>query len=53
VGPPDSPGDMLIPQKLALNSAIEDLVTIYRASEAEDWLNPNSEVEFGAPRSTH
>jgi hypothetical protein len=34
-----SPGVILIPQKLALKSAIEDLVTIYRASEAEEWLN--------------
>jgi predicted nuclease of predicted toxin-antitoxin system len=39
----DSPGVILIPQKLALNSAIEDLVTIYRASEAEEWL---SQIRF-------
>jgi predicted nuclease of predicted toxin-antitoxin system len=35
----DSPGVILIPQRLVLNTAIEDLVTIHRASEAEEWFN--------------
>ena len=34
-----SPGVILIPQKLALSTAIEDLVTISLASEAEEWVN--------------
>jgi hypothetical protein len=34
-----SPGLILIPQKLALSAAIEDLVTISLASEAEEWVN--------------
>jgi len=34
-----SPGVLLIPQTLALNRAIEDLITIWVASEAEEWEN--------------
>jgi hypothetical protein len=34
-----SPGVILIPQKLALGAAIEDLITISLASEAEEWVN--------------
>jgi predicted nuclease of predicted toxin-antitoxin system len=34
-----SPGVILIPQRLALGAAIEDLVTISLASEAEEWVN--------------
>lgn len=34
-----SPGVILIPQKLALSAAIEDLVTISLASGAEEWVN--------------
>jgi predicted nuclease of predicted toxin-antitoxin system len=34
-----SPGVILIPQKLNLSMAIEELVTIWLASEAEEWVN--------------
>jgi hypothetical protein len=34
-----SPGVILIPQRLALSTVIEDLVTISLASEAEEWVN--------------
>jgi hypothetical protein len=34
-----SPGVILIPQTLAPSTAIEDLVTISLASEAEEWVN--------------
>ena len=34
-----SPGVILISQKLALSTAIDDLVTISVASEAEEWAN--------------
>jgi hypothetical protein len=34
-----SPGVILIPQRLALSAAIEELVTISLASEAEEWVN--------------
>jgi predicted nuclease of predicted toxin-antitoxin system len=34
-----SPGVILIPQKLPLSSAIEELLTIWLASEAEEWIN--------------
>jgi predicted nuclease of predicted toxin-antitoxin system len=34
-----SPGVILIPQTLALSTAIEDLVTISLVSEAEEWVN--------------
>jgi len=34
-----SPGVILIPQKLSLRSAIEELLIIWLASEAEEWVN--------------
>ena len=34
-----SPGVILIPQKLPLSTAIEQLLTIWLASEAEEWVN--------------
>jgi predicted nuclease of predicted toxin-antitoxin system len=34
-----SPGVILIPQKLPLNMAIEQLLLIWLASEAEEWVN--------------
>jgi len=34
-----SPGVILIPQKLALSTAIEQLELIWLASEAEEWRN--------------
>ena len=34
-----SPGVILIPQKLPLSTAIEQLVLIWLASEAEEWVN--------------
>ncbi len=35
----NSPGVILIPQKLPLSTAIEQLVMIWLASEAEEWVN--------------
>ncbi|MGO8813483.1 MAG: DUF5615 family PIN-like protein [Terriglobia bacterium] len=35
----ESPGVILIPQKLPLGTAIEDILTIWLASEAEEWVN--------------
>jgi hypothetical protein len=34
-----SPGVILIPQKLSLNTAIEQLLLIWVASGAEDWID--------------
>lgn len=34
-----SPGVILIPQKLPLSTAIEHLLIIWLASEAEEWVN--------------
>jgi hypothetical protein len=34
-----SPGVILIPQKLPLSTAIEQLLIIWLASEAEEWVN--------------
>jgi len=34
-----SPGVILIPQKLPLSTAIEQLLMIWLASEAEEWVN--------------
>ena len=34
-----SPGVILIPQKLPLSTAIEQLVLIWLASEAEEWVD--------------
>ena len=35
----NSPGVILIPQKLPLSTAIEQLALIWLASEAEEWVN--------------
>jgi Domain of unknown function (DUF5615) len=34
-----SPGLIVIPQSLSLAAAVEDLVLIWSASEAEEWVN--------------
>ncbi|HZF38009.1 MAG TPA: DUF5615 family PIN-like protein [Blastocatellia bacterium] len=34
-----SPGVLLIPQSLSINRAVEELVTIWGASDAEEWIN--------------
>lgn len=34
-----SPGVFLLPQNLSPSRAIEELVTIWLASEAEEWAN--------------
>jgi hypothetical protein len=34
-----SPGVLIISQKMPLNVAVEHLVTIWGASEAEEWIN--------------
>ncbi len=34
-----SPGVILVPQKLSLSIVIEELVIIWIASEAEEWVN--------------
>jgi predicted nuclease of predicted toxin-antitoxin system len=34
-----SPGAILIPQKLPLSTAIDQLLIIWLASEAEEWVN--------------
>lgn len=34
-----SPGVILVPQKLPLSAAIEELLIIWLASEAEEWIN--------------
>ena len=34
------PGLILIPEKMAIRDAIEDLLIIWHASEAEEWVNP-------------
>lgn len=34
-----SPGLILIPQKLALSVAIEELVLLWTASEGNEWVN--------------
>jgi len=35
----DSPGVLLIPQSLSIKRAVEELTTIWGASEAEEWVN--------------
>jgi hypothetical protein len=35
----DSPGVLLIPQSLSIKQAVEELATIWGASEAEEWVN--------------
>ncbi len=34
-----SPGIIIVPQSLATGKVAEDLLTIWNASEAEEWLN--------------
>ncbi len=34
-----SPGMILVPTRMAIGDAIEDLLLIWRASEAEQWIN--------------
>jgi len=34
-----SPGLILVPQHLAIGEAIEELILIWAASEAEEWMN--------------
>lgn len=34
-----SPGVFLVPQKLAVNAAVEELLIVWAASEAEEWVN--------------
>jgi hypothetical protein len=34
-----SPGVLLIPRRMQLSSAVEWLITIWAASEAEEWVN--------------
>jgi predicted nuclease of predicted toxin-antitoxin system len=34
-----SPGVIVVPQRLALNTAVEDLILIWAASEAEEWTD--------------
>jgi hypothetical protein len=35
----DSPGVFILSQDLPLNVAVEELITIWEASEAEEWIN--------------
>jgi hypothetical protein len=34
-----SPGLILVPQKLALSAAIEELLLLWMASESNEWVN--------------
>lgn len=34
-----SPGVLIVPQHLAISSVVEDLLLIWLASEAEEWVN--------------
>lgn len=34
-----SPGVLIIPQKLPISQAVDDLVLIWAATEAEEWVN--------------
>jgi len=34
-----SPGVILVPQKISVSIAIEELLTVWLASDAEEWLN--------------
>ena len=34
-----SAGVVVVPQKLAVNTAVEDLILIWGASESEEWIN--------------
>ena len=35
----ESPGLLIVPQKLEVQSAIEELLMVWAASEAEEWTN--------------
>jgi len=35
----ESPGLLIIPQKLDVHTAIEELLMVWTASEAEEWKN--------------
>jgi hypothetical protein len=35
----ESPGVIIVPQKLSVNAAVEDLILIWGASESEEWIN--------------
>lgn len=35
----DSPGVLIVPQKLPVANVVEDLILIWSASEAEEWRN--------------
>lgn len=35
----ESPGLILVPEKLGIGQAIEDLLLIWQLSEAEEWVN--------------
>ena len=34
-----SAGVIIVPQKIAINAAVEDLVLIWAATESEEWVN--------------
>jgi hypothetical protein len=34
-----SPGVLIVPQRLSIRSAIEELLMVWAASEAEEWVN--------------
>lgn len=35
----ESAGVIIVPQKLSVNAAVEDLILIWGASESEEWIN--------------
>jgi len=35
----ESPGVIIVQQKLSVNAAVEDLILIWAASESEEWIN--------------
>lgn len=35
----NSPGVLIVPQKLPIATAVDDLILIWSASEAEEWMN--------------
>jgi hypothetical protein len=39
IGHANSSGVIVIPQKLPVRTAVEDLILIWTASEAEEWIN--------------
>ena len=40
IGHTSSSGLIVIPQKLPVRAAVEDLLLIWTASEAEEWISP-------------